>query len=57
MAVSNRTYSVLYSTSVDTSGWLKLSDVPAHPTNRLVSIAQSPNGTDRFYRLITPAQP
>jgi hypothetical protein len=56
-AVSNRTYSVMYRGSLVSGGWVKLSDVPAHGTNRVVTITQIPNGVDRFYRLVTPAQP
>ena len=56
-AVSNRTYSLLYRSAMDGNGWLKLTDVAAQATNRAVTISESPNGTDRFYRLITPAQP
>jgi hypothetical protein len=56
-AVSNRTYSVLYKTSLQ-EGWSKLADIAAQPTNRLVSITNGLAGdVAQFYRLVTPAQP
>jgi hypothetical protein len=56
-AVSNRSYSVVYRSTLGASGWLKLTDAMAHPTNRVVTILQTPDGAGRFYRLTTPAQP
>jgi hypothetical protein len=57
-AVSNRTYSILHKPSLMAGGWLKLMDVPAYPTNRMVGITNVLSGeTTQFYRLVTPAQP
>lgn len=58
IAVSNRTYSVLFREDVSATGWAKLIDVPARTTNRLERISDSlPAGPTRFYRLVTPALP
>lgn len=59
VAVSNRTYSVMFTPSVTTGLWTKVSDVVATATNRMVHLiddrpAQAPPG---FYRLVTPKAP
>jgi hypothetical protein len=58
LASSNRTYSLLFKPSLDAVQWSKLTDIPAHPTNRVVNLTNTvPGDTQRFYRLVTPAQP
>jgi hypothetical protein len=60
LAVSNRTYTVQSRATVDTGVWVRVADVAAAPTNRLVEITnnvQSPENAQRFYRLITPQAP
>jgi hypothetical protein len=58
LAVSNRTYSVLYKDSLSPGLWSKLGDASARATNRVESVRDdSPNGAQRFYRLATPALP
>jgi hypothetical protein len=58
LATSNRTYSVLHRQSLETGTWLKLNDIPAHSTNRMVNVTNVTGGAaTRFYRLVTPAQP
>lgn len=57
-AVSNRTYSILYSDSLSAPMWFKLADAPAHDTNRVETEMDSTTLlTNRFYRLVTPMQP
>jgi hypothetical protein len=56
LAVSNRTYSVLHQPDL-ASNWFKLTDLPAHPTNRTVVITNQLPHPLRFYRLVTPVQP
>jgi hypothetical protein len=58
-AVANKTYSVLYRSPLDATDWLKLADVPAQPvTGEFLVLDESPQaGENRFYRLVTPAQP
>jgi hypothetical protein len=56
LAVSNRTYSVIFSDTPDGAGWEKLIDVPTHPTNRVVTVSAPVAGATRFYRLVTPAR-
>lgn len=57
-AVSNRTYSVQYTDSLELErvNWLKLSDVQARNTNHVESIIDTGGNSNRFYRIITPAQ-
>ena len=57
LAISNRTYSVQYSTTVDAPSWLKLIDVSAHPTNRVERLTDPSGDPGRFYRLISPQAP
>ena len=56
-AVSNKTYSVLFQNALPNGAWLKLTDVNAAPTNRLVSVTDTNPGPERIYRLATPRQP
>ena len=57
-AVSNKTYSVLFRNVLNTSLWSKLTDVTARSTNRVVTVTDSnPDGSGRYYRLVTPQQP
>jgi hypothetical protein len=56
LAVSNRTYSVLYQNRLSEGNWVKLVDLPERSTNRteIVIDAVAP-GRGRYYRLVTPA--
>jgi hypothetical protein len=58
-AVSNRTYSVICRDDVATGMWVRLADVDARATNRIVTVTnQLPAGAPyRFYRLQTPRLP
>jgi hypothetical protein len=56
-AVSNRTYTVQYTDAVGSAPWFRLADIIARPTNHLEMIADPAWTTNRFYRLILPAQP
>jgi hypothetical protein len=57
LAVSNRTYSLVFKSSLEEAQWSKLADIAAHPTNRVVTLTNStPGAPERFYRLVTPAQ-
>ena len=57
-AVSNRTYTVQRSDVLNFEPWTKLWDIPAHPTNRVVTVIDpAPSPTSRFYRVATPQQP
>jgi hypothetical protein len=56
-ASSNRTYSLLFKPGLEATLWSKLTDIPAHPTNRIVTLTNTfPGDVQRFYRLVTPAQ-
>jgi hypothetical protein len=57
LAASNRTYSLLYKPSLDALQWSKLADVPAHSTNRAVTITNNNSGDSfRLFRLVSPNQ-
>jgi len=56
-AISNRTYSVLYSDTLLPNAWSKLADVFAHTNNRVASFFDPTWTTNRFYRAVTPARP
>jgi len=55
-AMSNRSYSI-QSRTVWNSGWLPWQDISAAATNRQLWITNPVSGAQRFYRLVTPAQP
>ena len=56
-ADSEKTYSVLSSDSVNGGTWVKLTDVSLNPVPRLLSVTNALGSNNRFYRLVTPAQP
>ena len=58
-AVVDKTYSVLYRSPLDATGWLKLANVPAQPVTGEISVLDESLQTaeSRFYRLVTPARP
>ncbi len=53
-AVSNRTYSVQFSDSMNPGSWSTLTALPARATNWTAIIQDSTPNTNRFYRLATP---
>jgi hypothetical protein len=59
-AASNKTYTVEAHSSVETEPWLRVADVLAVTTNRMVSISDVSAPTAeaaRYYRLVTPRRP
>jgi hypothetical protein len=56
IAVSNRTYTVLYSDGLNPPQWQKLSDVVARTSSRTEVVADLFNNTNRYYRLVIPIQ-
>lgn len=59
-AMSNRTYSVLFRPAFGgTNLWQKLFNVPPQPTTGPLDVLDTTAATvpDRFYRIVTPAQP
>lgn len=57
LAVSNRTYAVLYSEAITEGPWLGLANISAAPSNRTILVTNSPAAASgRFYRLVTPSQ-
>jgi hypothetical protein len=58
LAISNRTYSVLYKDALNALAWSKLADIDARPTNWLGTVPDSIGVlTNRFYRVVTPQTP
>lgn len=55
-AVSNKSYTILYTSALGSGAWLKLADISARATNRVAVVADT-EATNRFYRLATPQQP
>ena len=56
-AVSNRAYSVLFTDDLTFPEWNKLGDALSRPTSRVEVLADPTPATNRFYRLVLPAQP
>lgn len=57
-AEAGNTYTVQYKDSLDAPNWSKAGDVPAQPTTGDFPVSNLPlGGPDRFYRIVTPAQP
>jgi hypothetical protein len=59
-AVAGKTYTLLYSSTLpDTGTWQRFADVPAQLATQVVMVPDtSPGtGTQRFYRIVTPAIP
>jgi hypothetical protein len=58
-AAADRSYTVQYRDEVDTGPWMKLRDVSADPSARVMVIEDLPSAgvSQRFYRLVAPAQP
>jgi hypothetical protein len=54
--VSNRTYTVQFCDRLGATPWLKLADLIARPTNRIENISDPGWTTNRFYRVVLPAQ-
>lgn len=55
-AMANRTYSIVAASAVDAEIWFNVANIPAAPTNRLISVNQPATET-QFFRLVAPGQP
>jgi len=56
-AISNKTYTLLFTDALDRDQWSRLIDVDARATNRVERIVDPSYTTNRFYRVATPRQP
>jgi hypothetical protein len=58
-AVAGKSYTVWFADALPANPWNSLTNIPAPPTNALVTVqdSQSTNSTRRYYRLQTPAAP
>jgi uncharacterized repeat protein (TIGR01451 family) len=58
LAVSNKSYSVVYRDGERLGDWTKLADVGRAPSNRIETVRDDlPSAKVRIYRLVTPRQP
>ncbi|MEI6297947.1 MAG: thrombospondin type 3 repeat-containing protein, partial [bacterium] len=57
IAVSNKTYTVLFKDALSALPWLSLTNLSSRPTNRTLTILDPNPGMTRFYRLATPRGP
>ncbi|HTD87473.1 MAG TPA: lamin tail domain-containing protein [Candidatus Binatia bacterium] len=53
-AVSNRTYSILYSDTLHPPVWTKVGDLLGRTTNWSASLVDPASSSTRYYRLVTP---
>jgi hypothetical protein len=58
-ALADRTYSLLYRSTLEGGAWLKLRDVPAETAERIVEVIDpiGSGAATRFYRVVSPAWP
>ena len=56
-AISNKTYTIEFTSSVGSGLWTKLADVPPQPVNRAEVIRDPTATSNRFYRVVTPEHP
>jgi hypothetical protein len=56
-AVSNRSYTVLASESLNPAVWGKFADVLARTNSRVEQLVDPTSRMNRFYRVVTPVQP
>ena len=56
-ARAQRSYSVLYKPELTSPSWIKLQDVPIGGERVVTVTDPGPAATQRFYRLVTPAEP
>jgi hypothetical protein len=57
LAVSNRSYSVLYRDQLDVGDWTRLQDFGLRGTNRIERFIDPVGDSERYYRLTTPRAP
>ena len=58
LAMSNRTYSVLFAPSLSAAAWEKMRDVETQSSNRVETLTDpSAEVGQRFYRVVTPRWP
>jgi hypothetical protein len=56
-ALSNRTYTVQFTDNLHSGVWTRLANLVARPGNRVETVSDPAWTTNRFYRLVVPAQP
>jgi hypothetical protein len=55
--VSNRTYTVQFNDNLNSGAWSRLANIVARTNNRVESFTDPAWTSNRFYRVVTPAQP
>jgi hypothetical protein len=56
-AMSNKTYSVQYNGSLDSTNWQSLTGLVARKTNHVEAVVDLNAIPNRFYRVVTPRVP
>jgi hypothetical protein len=58
-AAAGQSYTIQYTTSVAVGPWLKLKDISSQPSTQAIEVTDpvSANAPQKFYRIVTPAQP
>ena len=56
-AKANKSYTIQYKDALTAATWLKLVDIAAQASDRVVQQTDNPGVAQRFYRVVTPAQP
>src|SRR6185503_4119654 len=57
LAVSNKTYTVQFKNTLNSTAWERLANVPARTNSQLRTIQDPTTGNHRIYRLATPYVP
>jgi hypothetical protein len=59
IAAAGQTYTIQYTTSVAEGPWLKLKDISSQPSTQAIEVTDpvAANAPQKFYRIVTPAQP
>jgi len=57
LAVSNKTYSAQFKSTLYSTAWTTLTNFAARTANRVTFVSDSVCYSQRFYRVVTPAQP
>ena len=55
-ALTNRTYSIQMQDGLSAGTWLTMTNFVATPTNRTQLLFAAPQGSNRFYRIVTPVE-
>ena len=57
LAISNKSYTIQYTHSLESGDWTRLTDVKARTDTRVEVVVDPTPGVGRYYRLVTPKLP